>query len=48
MSAWTVFMLLSVTALWAGMLGAVAYLVGAFPARRYEGTAAAEASRQAD
>jgi hypothetical protein len=34
MSSWNALMLLSVTALWAGMLGAVAYLAGHVPRRR--------------
>ncbi len=36
MSAWNWFMILSVTGLWAGMVGAVAYLAGSVPSRRLE------------
>ena len=48
MSAWTLFMILSVTVLWAGMLGAVAYLVGTFPRGRHGEPAPVEASSHAD
>jgi hypothetical protein len=45
MSSWNALMLLSVTALWTGMLGAVAYLAGRFPPRRPGGSPADAAGR---